>query len=93
MRGKGGYVGADGVPRLNVLDLQVLCHDSSIPFCLHAALLALKVILFCILFALHTSKHQTCTAVFSETLEGALLVVQSASTDPDWIGVQDTFQK
>ena len=93
VRGKGGYVGADGVPRLNVLDLQVLCHDSSIPFCLHAALLVLKVILFCTLFALHTSKHQTSTAVFSETLEGALLVVQSASTDPDWIGVQDTFQK
>ena len=23
VRGKGGYVGADGVPRLNVLDLQV----------------------------------------------------------------------
>lgn len=23
VRGKGGYVGADGIPRLNVLDLQV----------------------------------------------------------------------
>lgn len=26
VRGKGGYVGADGVPRLNVLDLQVCYH-------------------------------------------------------------------
>lgn len=30
VRGKGGYVGADGVPRLNVLDLQV----GSLP-CMH----------------------------------------------------------
>ncbi len=64
VRGKGGYVGADGVPRLNVLDVQVLRHDSSVPSCLHAALLVLLVILFCMLFALHTSKHQICTAMF-----------------------------
>ena len=58
MRGKGGYVGADGVPRLNVLDLQVLRHDSSVPSCLHATLLVLLFLLFCMLLALHTSKHQ-----------------------------------
>jgi len=52
VRGKGGYVGADGVPRLNVLDLQVLRHDSSISSCLHAALLVLLVLLFCMLLVL-----------------------------------------
>ena len=31
MRGKGGYVGTDGIPRLNVLDLQVSLHLSA-PF-------------------------------------------------------------
>jgi 1,4-dihydroxy-2-naphthoyl-CoA synthase len=27
VRGKGGYVGSDGVPRLNVLDLQACPHN------------------------------------------------------------------
>ncbi len=75
VRGKGGYVGADGVPRLNVLDLQVLRHDSSVSSCLHAALLVLLVLLFCMLLALHTSKHQSFMALFCELeiLEGALM--------------------
>jgi hypothetical protein len=35
VRGKGGYVGADGVPRLNVLDLQarILISSALVPMC------------------------------------------------------------
>ena len=33
MRGKGGYVGSDGVPRLNVLDLQVYVVIRTVPLC------------------------------------------------------------
>ena len=32
VRGKGGYVGADGIARLNVLDLQVLVMTLLYPF-------------------------------------------------------------
>lgn len=63
VRGKGGYVGADGVPRLNVLDLQVLRHDSSVPSCLHAALLVLLVILSCMLFAPQNSGTTSTTGI------------------------------